>query len=65
MKQRFVMQNVESMWRPIPAGVPQGSVFRLLLVFLYINDLCDGRESVIHLFVDACSLFQQIDKNVH
>ena len=64
-EQRVIMQNAESTWRPITAGVPQGSVLGPLLFLLYINDLCDDIESVIYLFADDCSLFQKIDKNYH
>ena len=35
------------------------------LFFLYINDLCDGIESVIYLLADDCSLFQKIVINHH
>ena len=64
-EQRVIMQNAESTWRPITAGVPQGSVLGPLLFLLYINDLGDDIESVIYLFADDCSLFQKIDKNYH
>ena len=64
-EQRVIMQNAESTWGPITAGVPQGSVLGPLLFLLYINDLCDDIESVIDLFADDCSLFQKIDKNYH
>ena len=65
MEQRVIMQNAESTWRPITAGVPQGSVLGPLLFLLYINDLCDDIESVIYLFAEDCSLFHKIDKNYH
>ena len=64
-EQRVIMQNAESTWRPITAGVPQGSVLGPLLFLLYINDLCDDIESVICLFADDCSLFQKIEENYH
>ena len=64
-EQRVIMQNAESTWRPITAGVPQESVLGPLLFLLYINDLCDDIESAIYLFADDCSLFQKIDKNFH
>ena len=46
-----------SSWTSIEAGVPQGSILRRLLFFIYINDLSDDLTTNVKLFVDDTSLF--------
>ena len=55
--QRVLLNGKESIWLPIKAGVPQGSMLGPLLFLIYINDLPDGLNSVAKLFVDDTSLF--------
>ena len=52
-------------WRPVLAGVPQGSILSLLLFLIYINDLPNKLKSHTKLFTDDTSLFSIVkNKNV-
>ena len=62
--QRVVLNGQTSSWRPVLAGVPQGSILGPLLFLVYINDLPDGLKSNAELFADETSLFTIVkDKN--
>ena len=60
--QRIVLNGQTSSWRPVLAGVPQGSILGPLLFLVYINDLPDELKSNAKLFADDTSLFT-IDKD--
>ena len=55
--QRVVLNGQTSSWRPVLAGVPQGSILDPLLFLIYINDLPDELKSNAKLFADDTSLF--------
>ena len=60
--QRIVLNGQTSSWRPVLAGVPQGSILGPLLFLVYINDLPDELKSNAKFFADDTSLFT-IDKD--
>ena len=62
--QRVVLNGQISSWRPVLAGVPQGSIMGPLLFLIYINDLPNELKSNVKLFADDTSLFTVVkDKN--
>ena len=62
--QRVILNGQHSSWKPILAGVPQGSIFGPLLFLIYINDLPNELESNVKLFADDTHLFT-IVKNIN
>ena len=48
-------------WADIEAGVPQGTILRLLFFYLYINDLMENLNSNPKLFTDDTSLFSMVN----
>ena len=55
--QRVLLNGQASSWRPVLAGVPQGSIVGPLLFLTYINDLPNELKSNAKLFADDTSLF--------
>ena len=55
--QRVLLNGQASSWRPVLAGVPQGSILGPLLFLTYINDLPNELKSNAKLFADDTSLF--------
>ena len=55
--QRVILNGQTSSWRPVLAGVPQGSILGPLLFRIYINDLLDDLKSNAKLFADDTSVF--------
>ena len=62
--QKVILNDQYSSWKPILAGVPQGSILGPLLFLIYINDLPNELKSNVKLFADGKSLFTIVkDKN--
>ena len=55
-----MLNGIESNWKGLHAGVPQGSVLGPLLFLVYINDLADNISSDMRLFADDSSLFTSV-----
>ena len=58
-KQRVVLNGQNSSWENVNAGVPQGSILGLFLI--YNNDLSNGVSSNCKLFADNTSLFSVVN----
>ena len=60
-KQRVVFNGQASDWTSVQAGVPQGSILRLRLFLIYINDIVSDIGCTIRLFADDTSLYIVVD----
>ena len=58
----MILNGQTSSWRPVLAGVLQGSILGPLLFLVYINDLPGELKSNARLFVDDSSLFVIVKK---
>ena len=59
-KQSVVSNGQCLSWAEIHAGIPQGSILRLLLLLIYINDLSNDIKSKCKLFANDTSLFSVV-----
>ena len=59
-KQRVILNGQRSSWANINAGVPQGSILRLLLFLICMNDLSDNLQFNPNLFADHTYLFSTV-----
>ena len=61
---RVVLTGQTSLWEPVLAGVPHGSVLGPLFFLIYINDMSKNLSSNPKLFADDTSTFCTV-KNVN
>ena len=59
--QRVVLYGINSNWREIKAGVPQGSILGPLLFIIFINDIVVDIDGTIKLFADDTSIYLTVD----
>ena len=55
-----VVRGVESSWREVTSGVPQGSVLGPIMFVVYVNDMVEGIKSYINLFADDAKIMRKV-----
>ena len=59
--QKVLLNGQTSEWKPVKAGVPQGSILGPLFFFIYINDICSNLSTNVKLFGGDTSLFSIVN----
>ena len=62
-RKRVMVDGAASEWIPIISGVPQGSVFGLLLFILYTREMVELVENRLYAYADDSALYRQVFAN--
>ena len=62
-RQRLLVNGKQSSWQEVVSGVPQGSVLGPVLFLIFINDMPEEVNCLIHLFADDTKLSKVIQKS--
>ena len=60
-RQRVVLRNGVSNWKPVTSGVPQGSILGPILFLLYVNDIPDYVSTTAKMFADDTKVYSKIN----
>ena len=60
LKQRVVVDGIQSDLVTVDSGVPQGTVLGPILFLLHTNDLPSVISSKVRLFADDCLVYREI-----
>ena len=59
-RQRVIVEEEISNWKPVLSGVPQGSVLGPILFLIFINDLDEDLSSKVLKFADDAKVFRTV-----
>ena len=59
-KQRVVINATYSQWNDVTSGIPQDSVLGTVLFIIYMNDLPETVEGMVHIFADDTKIYRKI-----